>query len=592
MRILRVLFLASLLVPASLSQAQAAFNDCRVQGPQGGEPNYGYPFGLGDFVSYDTAIGSQNFTLEPVISLNLDWGKQIINLTPGNTSSKKLTRGDYRKGFQVIDSHEIELGLGISASTEFVNSTGLAEVIPYAGLMPLAGRKMVAVRHASTRSQADAFGQMRRVPTTAEAFNKLKNGDSVTYMSSGGIVFWAGLSYYYAGLSLAAAAQGDFQVTLRKVGSDKMFVEVKDAKIRSFGIQKGVVIAGTETSAYYDNSTATSFVINYKNQTGLSMLRNAIAGNLAPAQAMAARKSDVVKFAGEEKRSGDGTYHLSSVGVPYIFDFTATDAEYSDMSWKRSNLCGQKSNTQYGVYHETESNSVTDEVSDRDSQMFYGASYYNTDRSGRKIAEGYFGHLEISHENDVSTGESLNDAMKDLASRTGLHKQVILSLANSDDDLEYTSYKLRMHFSKANTSNLLARAKMSRSALNNLADKIVSAYTLGRDTDDLCGVILGEEGREPTQACYEALLSQTQRGLAKMVENLNDMRSAKNAREATIAYSRFGEAMMTNRFTFKIGTMFAGKGLRMQYLLQGSTISRYKLNFVTTNDTGNFVRAN
>jgi hypothetical protein len=83
------------------------------------------------------------------------------------------------------------------------------------------------------------------------------------------------------------------------------------------------------------------------------------------------------------------------------------------------------------------------------------------------------------------------------------------------------------------------------------------------------------------------------RGTKQLHKALLDMDAALKGRQRKSfveAYARAGQAMLTNQFLFQTVLEMAGGGVDIEYRIEGTDISSYRLALETTDQVGHLVR--
>ena len=554
-------------------------------------PNDG--IGLGAIIEHEkTTSKGYIATIEP--RLHLDWGssEQVINLA--DTKQKRLVFGDHSKGFQVIDYKERGVALGIGGKMEFPNSTFLSSSIwATVGLLPITGRHSMAIRYMPTMSAVENRAPVPSLGEAQMAFPKLLPGDVLSYNTYGGIVFWAGFGASMIGVQTAVMARGDFQVYMEKLDSDLMYVKVSDTKIDSLALQAGALLSSVSTTMYSRYGKAFGFALNMKDPTGVRAYRDLVRGNIAPVQKLAmSRESGAVRFWDEaqSERRGNSQY-VKFFGIPFLFKLTWSRDRYFEAARKKSYECGRTLNAVYGAYY-TQKYFKLRPYEKTTTKAFHGTSYALKDSDNRSIARGFFGHMLYTYENNDGTVRALRHAMERMGEDTGLGDLLMLDMPEKSDRMGNVSLQLRAHFSAQNTQNIAARAGRDLfSSIRDLGGRLMAkAVAEGKSPASLCGA---EGASLDERSCLDLVASRTEQGAEKMANAALGLQRALrsgNEKAATQAYARFGEAMLTNAFTFKAGLMLAGDAMKVDYVVSGSDFSMYTATFRTAGSSGRLVR--
>ncbi len=549
--------------------------------------------GLGPIIEQEKTTSKGYIqTIEP--RLHLEWGssEQIINLS--ETKQKKLVFGNTSKGFQAIDFNEKGIGLGIAGSMEFPNSTFLGNSVwATVGLLPIKGRHSMAIRFFPSVRALENRSDVPSLREAQSAFANMVPGDVLTYNTYGGIVFWAGFGASFIGVQTAAMARGDFQVYMEKLDSDHVYVKVSDSHIESLGLQVGALLSHVSATQYSRYGKAFGFALNMRDPMGVRAYRDLVRGNIAPVQKLAMRAgSTSVRFWDEADTVREGTSsYVKYFGIPFLFKISWSRDRYFEASRRKSYECGRTLNAVYGAYF-TQKYLKLYPYEKTTTKAFYGTSYALKNDKSKSVARGFFGHMLYTYENSDGTVRALRHAMERMGEDTGLGDLLMLDMPEKSGRYNNVSLQLRAQFSAQNTQNIVARAGRNLfSSLKDFGGKVM-ATTLaeGKPATSLCRE---EDGALDERTCLDLVARRTNSGMEKMARAAVGLKRALrtgNEKLATMAYARFGEAMLTNQFTFKAGMMLAGDSMKVDYIVSGSHFSRYTATFHTSGYTGRLVR--
>lgn len=543
--------------------------------------------GLGSIIEHEKITGDYTRTIEP--RLYLEWGssEEITNLA--ETQQKKLVFGDQSKGFQVVDFKERGLGLGIAGTMEFPNTTFLNHAVwATVGLLPITGRNSMAVRWFPNRAAVDARPAVPSLAEAQAAMARMVPGDILTYNTYGGIVFWAGFGASFIGVQTAALARGDFQVYMEKLDADLVYVKVSETNVESLALQAGALVSKVSSALYSKYGKAFGFALNMKDPTAQRAYRDLVRGNIAPVQKLAMRSdSSSVRFWDESQRERRGNQqYVKYFGIPFLLKLTWSRDRYFEAARSKSYECGRTLSATYGAYY-TEKYFKLRPYEKTTSKAFYGTSYALKDQNAKNVARGFFGHMTYTYQNNDGTVRALRHAMERMGEDTGLGSLLMLDMPEKSGRFSNVKLQLRGHFSARTTQNIVRRA--GAGLVGSL--KAISGKLVGNASPSLFSC--DEEGGLDASSCRDLVASRTERGAEKMAEAALDLaRAVKtgNEKKATQAYARFGEAMLTNGFTFKAGLMLAGDNMKVDYVVSGSDFSTYTATFRTSGYTGNLVR--
>jgi|GEM_PF-4573173 len=592
---LSLLFLAPVANAEQMSDSALACSLPAADGSLDSHPDDGLPLGLIIQAEGTTSQG-YNTTVEP--TLLIDWGSEetVTNLSQVPAGQKKLVFGDTSKGFQVVDTETRGLGIGISGAMEFPNTTFLGSPIwVTVGLMPISGRNAMAIRYMRNEDAVENRSDIPRIDQALREFDRLTKGDVLSYNTSGGIIFWAGFGASLIGTQVAALARGDFQIYIEKVDRDHAYVKVSDSNIESLALQAGAIVSAISASKYSSYGKSFGFLLNLHDKLGVRAFRDLVRGNIAPIQKLAAGQNPAVKFFDETRQSRIGNAVQAEIlSIPFLFRLSWSRERYFEAIRKRMYECDRALEAVYGAYYNNRFFQIFDYDETR-TKTFVGTSYALKDASSKSVARGFFGTLGMTYSGTNTTVISLRRAMNRFATDTGLGSALMLNMPDRSDVMAHTALTLRAQFSAKNTRNIVRRASSQAFAsIRELGAKMASDAVAASPETVCASPELAPKGTILEKLeCLDTVASRTSAGMTRMMNAAKSLGSALrrgNEKLATKAFAAFGEAMMTNQFTFRTGLMMAGDGLKVDYLVSGSDFSTFTSTMKTVGDSGNVTK--
>lgn len=588
-----------LLAPAAhaeqMSDSAAACALPAADGSLDSHPDDGIP--LGSIIQAEGTT-SQGYTTTVEPTLLIDWGNEetITNLAQVPAGQKKLVFGDTSKGFQVVDLETRGLGVGIRGGMEFPNSTFLGSPVwVTVGLMPIVGRNAMAIRYMRNEDAVENRSDIPTIDNAVKEFDRLANSDVLSYNTSGGVVFWAGFGASVIGTQVAVLARGDFQIYMEKVDRDHAYVKVSDSNIESLALQAGAIVSSISASKYSSYGKSFGFLLNLHDKLGVRAFRDLVRGNIAPIQKLAAGSNEAVRFFDETRQSRIGNaVHANILSVPFLFKLTWSRERYFEAVRKRMYECDRGLEAVYGAYYNNRFFKIFG-YDETHTKTFVGTSYSLKDAGAKNVARGFFGTLGMTYSGTNTTVVSLRRAMNRFGTDTGLGSALMLAMPDRSEVMAHTALTLRAQFSAKNTQNIVRRASSGAFASIREFGAKMASDAVAASPDTVCsspelapaGTILEK------MECLDAVASRTDVGMSRMMNAAKSLGSALrrgNEKLATKAFAAFGEAMMTNQFTFKTGLMMAGDGLKVDYIVAGSDISTYTSTMKTVGNSGNVTK--
>jgi hypothetical protein len=165
------------------------------------------------------------------------------------------------------------------------------------------------------------------------------------------------------------------------------------------------------------------------------------------------------------------------------------------------------------------------------------------------------------------------------------------------DIMQNTNLTLRAHFSAKNTHNIVKNvsARNTDWLLTDASASVEETFSDASATEELCSSpeVAAEGVMTDASACMELVSSKTERGVEKMIKAGQKLAWALKKgteKQATKAFAAFGEAMLTNRYTFQAGLKLAGDNLKVDYVVEGSDFAAATTTMKTSGNSGKLVR--
>lgn len=558
---------------------------------------------LDSLVSFELARGeSFSATIAPAIELDWDSFEEITNLTPAPAGGKSLVFGPSRQGYEVLDHSELEGGLGASASFLLGNDTSASsQVFGSVGLIPLKGRETQAVRHYKSLAEVENRDDPPKLGLALGKLGSMRTGDSLTYVAKGGVMFWAGAGIELAGFTAAGLAIGEFEVRIHKAGEGQAYVKITESELESFGLQVGNLLVSTGVANYSRHARAMGFLLDVRDPTARSAFHDLVRGNVAPVQRLAVRggNSGPVRLLDDAELSLLGESSQFRLGVPLLFKMQWSKSRYYETERRRLFSCGRVLDTKYGVFYRRYQGELFG-VEQQFTRAFYGKSYAvesgTAKTAKRPIARGFGGRLMWSYRGDDVQPRTLRKAMERISENTGL-EEVVLGVPEEEERVGFSAIDLSLDFTPGNTRNMITRARQyDRGTMAGMGRGLTKSYAASRSPETVCELTALMEGgsnrRASARECEEELTSRTEAAAESMIASLLELGQALrkgDEKRATRAYAEFGEAMLTNQFTFRLGLQLAGEGLRASYVVRGSDFHLHTSRYRTSGETGRLV---
>jgi hypothetical protein len=529
-----------------------------------------------------------------MLYLDLDLSRnRITNLTPHEPAGdserlvshdfdplrETLVFGDYRQGFKVVSLRKVSLGLGAQRRLEVIRASGVpAPVGTIMGLVPIAGSDAVNVRHVKTMADARQIEEQVSLPESLAEFENWATGDSLMIANTGGVLFYAGLTYHTAGVAGVYVAQGTWTTYIEKTGPSEIHVKITKGRLTEYGAVAGTVIASIGFSGFENLDDSFSFRVDTSRPEGEEVFSRLIAGDLRMAQEASVHTNGAARFVAMEVETQSGTFKNFIFGIPLLFNTSWSSGKIDTFAKRDLIVDGHKIEAHYGLFARTRKH-VGFGVRRVRQQGFYGASWSDT---GYGRSRGHFGKYIWSFADNSSNHWQLRMALNEVVRQTGL-KQILVNIP-AKEDLEYVSFVVDIHISRDNTQRLmnLARTltqkefvesglKLYRDYFKELKDELTSAT----DPLDLCS----DYGWNIDHSKY-SLERYTRNAMKQMWEQLNRMSDFRDDKvKFTKAYAEFGEGISETIFAFQAVMKMLDGEVPVNAEFNGTHFSALKMSF-------------
>lgn len=529
--------------------------------------------------------------IEAFFYIDFDWSTWTTNLTPynppnanssGGSPRDRMVMDDYRNGIQKMKWNTLTGGLGPKLSYWYSHASGLSQhVWAFVGILPLLGRDVESVKYYSSPKEAENSEGLTKVPGYVEDLREWSPGDSITYVSRGGVLFSAGIGLGILGLGQNVLAHGSWETYVEKISPNKVYLKITKGTIQSLSTLANFAIATLAVSSFQSADDGFSYLYNLDTEKGRKAYEDAIRGNImASDQLIESPDNDVetapVLKVATFKTLSTGRLVSAQLGLPVLWNTSYSRGNISSFSASDFHISDKVARSHYGIYSEEKNYRFWTKHRETDL-MFYGTHYTITGPDSSE--SGFFGRYNYAYRNDHTNARKLDRAIHALVRKTAIHE---LQVEVPDEDLGYAGIDFDATFSEEHTLRLMSLApSMGKHTMQKVADRYLSSYSFNQDPYSVCK---GEAVPLVRRRCANELREETLSAIDKMHEALNEMTTEKNRDPKAFAraYGELGEAMTKNFITFRTVLELAGPGVEINYLLEGSRISMYYKSWVTT----------
>ena len=493
--------------------------------------------------------------------------------------------------YQKVSYELLEGGLGGKFQFYFKNASGLASHWwAQVGLMPMKGTEVSSVRYASNLSLAKSLKGYKKAPEDVTELYQWQIGDSITYQSKGGLIFVAGTGFGFPGLTATSLAQGTWEVHVEKVSKSKVYVKITKSKLHALSMSAGSGLAAVGLHQFKNADDGFSYLLDLQNEEARKVYMDLVRGNVTAAQNLSSPQSQspsaipAVQKVENFKRFSKGKGISFFFGLPIFLNVTKSENKIQSLSVTDFLIDQSKVKAQFGIYDLTVQTKALG-IHTVISKAFYGVKYLISDLKTSVAKEkGEFGRFSWVYQDDRGSTRTLKNSLVALIDQTGFD-QLNLAIPQTSAGLDFTNLSLNLKMNSDNTRLVSDRfARMSKSDLKDWATKRAEhAYSLKGDS--LCTL-----SSESQTSCEQLLVSETVYGAKKMQETLEEMKKkAGNDASYTKAFAEFGKLAMTNQVTLGMMISLAGRGLEMNFAVEGTYFQPVKISYIT-NDSGGFER--
>ncbi|MBK9322789.1 MAG: hypothetical protein IPM97_07570 [Bdellovibrionaceae bacterium] len=500
---------------------------------------------------------------------------------PKLAAPNSLVIDDYTGGLRLERYHLIEGGIGASGNWWYEGAENYKKhLTAFVGLIPILGSQMHSIQYVNTVKEVELVPEITSVPDQAVQLKTWAVGDSVNYLKSGGLIFFAGLAYSGYGPGVTAIAKGTWSVFVQKNSPTDVYVKITKGDLKSFSTTIAGALVSAGVSTFKGADQGFSFLINTRSKVGQRAYEDLVRGNVGAVQKLALENKDV-RYIDTQKVGTTANYFNFFFGLPILANATFSAGKLHTFSQTDLIIDTSKADVHYGVFVQDQRTKFFG-THTNNTASFAGAAYKITDSKG--TANGYFGQYVVNVGDESSTSGDVSRFIDEVIRKSGLSQQMSLIIPKGDYD--YASANLEVIYSQVQTDRMMSLvAKMNKYQFANSYTQYVGDYffKLG-DPWKLCA----DASVDYTQ-CVDKVKARTESALLEMWESLTKMKANINNPEAFAkAYGQFGKGATENALTFQVSLVLAGEGVELYYRIEGARFSLYELYFQTTKTPGSF----
>ncbi|GIL16538.1 MAG: hypothetical protein BroJett040_02890 [Oligoflexia bacterium] len=526
--------------------------------------------------------------LQPLFYLDYDSGTGITNLTQnvkkGAGQQDVIEVDNFALGFQKTSYELMEAGVGAGLRFYYENATGWQKNFwANVGIIPMKGKEVISVRYAKTYEEAQRLEGFKKAPLKVEDLYQWKNGENIAYTSKGGVIFVGGIGVGALGVNTAHVAQGTWETYVEKIDHTHVYVKITKGKLDSLSVGTSAGMASIGVSQFNNADEGFSYKIDLNQVDGRKVYEDLVRGNVASAELISRRKvqvlteAPVMKIETFKSRT-DGRLFNFYIGLPIFLNASTSAGKIQSLTSTDLHVDKQIVKAQYGIY-DTQTRTRAFGTHTFSDKMFYGARVEISDYNKNIVEKDSFGRMSWIYQDDTATASSLRSKLTELYDVTGI-KSVLVDIPEVGS-IGTAGVAMSVTFSEENTN------RMIQAALD------MSKKEFVRQTVDKFNALFAKVGTEACQIgiepqnCESEMTNRTRYAAQKMHDALLEMNEKRNnAVEFTKAYAEFGKGLIDNRFALAQAMKVAGAGVRVNFSIEGTRISNYNLNLISTDKEG------
>ena len=309
-------------------------------------------WGIDSFGLFSNNDGSlfqpiNNLSLVPIAHLGYRNYKRIINLSESSDSSFNFF--DESEGFLVIQSRSIQYGLGGFLSTEGMKIPFGGSV--FVGLTPYKGSSTFKVKKVYSFDETKRNLDSMKVPKNINELEQLSIGDTISYSSVGAVRFSVGVGLLSVfEFSRGYLAKGVWSNTITKIDDSKVFVSIKNTKIKSFMKSKKAQILLLDKQNFKNTDKDFNFTFDLNNPVSVDAYLKSLRGDLTTAQKLSLLKKAGVSTLTSNLSKSVGNIKRYVLGVPVLYKRSGLASKAISENYSRNIKTGEKIETDIGMY--------------------------------------------------------------------------------------------------------------------------------------------------------------------------------------------------------------------------------------------------
>lgn len=521
--------------------------------------------GSGDDGNSGSGADGTDVTIIPIPYLNMDQGRQIINIgpmeivaakplvkaLPGKSDpvaiiAKPIIDADFSKSiifdqtmkndgielinhdshdrYKVVDHRDFIAGLGIAVNVGVVGGAAGSPFGVGGAALPIFGRSVTAERFVASHHDAKKLPKPY-IPKKAKEVDKWAIGDSLSYKTKGGIYLVAGAQYAATGVFVPLQLEGDWGVFLQKISETEYIYSIKRLALINASILFGNILFGKAGPNIMKQIQKTySFKLDLSEKKARKQFRRLMRGRLARAQKLA--NDPEVTYIQNFKKMRHVTRSIglrARYGFPIVLQrswgIKKSAEKISEFSYETQNkkYIYEHSYDKYGQLKH-----LRNILKKKNRHHKFRHSARHKMAIGR-ITEGspesMMGEITWTYSNDVARKRNLSRSLKRLKHFTGLGDKLHVKW-NGDKYMGFLALQFKLPIDKAALEFLYEKLSDPRElkALQESSDTLLANYFASKDDPShLCRF------KRFRKACVARFKSRTHRGVHHLSKELKTL---------------------------------------------------------------------
>ena len=525
--------------------------------------------------------------------------EQDLVATP--LTADRLEYGHYDNGFKVIRSMKYHIGMGVGSTISHGDLSWLGVSF---GVSAVKSGEVVFTRYVAPNKNNSILKNYKKIrkkiPFKAAEFSHWNLGESVSYLTEGGVLLKAGVGFKpLFGIGTKYLLSGGWKYYIKKVTCDSIILKVLKTKVRTGSAHSGTLFVTLTASQMKNMGNGFKYSINLSNEVAVKAYEEALTGKMDLLQELAADPLEQsVTRVESVKVSTQGRRKKLSLGIPYLFlrKQSARLYQYQDIEFYKNQT---EKISHYGIYLRDKKSTTITKHKNR-QVVFYGGIAELKDNANNMLTNDYSGVFGFSYENDWGKAWKLNSAINEINVDSGLNNYTKARLPQGivgKTKLGYIEVNTKVKFPKKYLDSLMEMSAVNDHAFDVHRERSLKALEKylsdNNDPDRLCPANLGSTSisERGVKRCSKKLKKEINIAYKIITSSLQRMYLILKTDKKEFAHSiaRMGERMVKNRFIFQEFFKLGKKcGVSLQYKIFGTEISYFNKNFNFSDQTGRY----